>query len=384
VLIKIGAVGLGATGLGQLVRSTEAFSSITASRDSDLTVASEENGIVGIVGQGPVQKNQRESMVKFTNNATTEITITVTLDNPGDGTLYNNEGNNGTSVTFTLPPGNSQPVDIEATIQGTIPYSVSVDSEGLGFSSNKSVEAVGGNANNFVRVYNLQDFQANSDNNNNWTLNKAQAQDRDGDKDLDRIEYEITDSTGTLRASRTVNFQNPKKQYQAQDLTFSPDDAAYDLPAGEKYTLTATGYDVDGNFGSDTVTATSVGSGGPSGGGGCTIGSNNNPSVFQFNNLQNFSAKQGPDRWDLGQVNVQDSDGDNDLNKLKFEITDSSGATRATKTVSISGQQYQDQNLKINPDDPSYDVPKGETYTLTVTVCDSDGNSKTQTRQSTA
>jgi hypothetical protein len=118
--------------------------------------------------------------------------------------------------------------------------------------------------------------------------------------------------------------------------------------------------------------------------GGCTVGSNNNPGAFQFTNLQGFDAKHGPDRWDIGQVQVQDADNDDDLNELKFEITDGSSTVRATRTTQLSGQQYQAQNLKINPDSPSYDVQKNETYTLTATVCDVDGNSRTETRGDTA
>ena len=80
-------------------------------------------------------------------------------------------------------------------------------------------------------------------------------------------------------------------------------------------------------------------------------------------------------------MNVEDRDGDNDLTELKFEITDSGGVIRATDSISISGQQYQDQNLRIDPDDSTYDVQSGEVYTLTATVCDADGNSITETRQ---
>jgi hypothetical protein len=379
-LLKAGVLGVGAVSLGQYVQSTGAFDLVTASRGVDVSVASGGDGIVGIVGQGDVQKNKREAMAKFTNNSPETVAITVTLDNPGDGALYDNEGGSGSSVTFSLPSGNIQYVDINADTQGVVPYSVSVTSAILSLNTTGSVEAVGGNANDFVRIFNLQDFQANSGAQNNWTLGEIQIEDRDGDDDLDRVEYEIIDTTGALRASRTTQISGG--QYQNQDLTFSPDDSSYDLPEGEEYTLTATGYDVDGNSSSDTVTATSVGTGGP--GGSCTIGSNTNPSTIQFSDLQNFTTNKGADRWTIGQVQVQDADGDNDLNKLKFEIADSGGSVRATETISISGQQYQDQNLKLNPDDPSYDVPKGETYTLTATVCDADGNSNTETRQSTA
>ncbi|MFC6875083.1 hypothetical protein [Halobellus marinus] len=123
------------------------------------------------------------------------------------------------------------------------------------------------------------------------------------------------------------------------------------------------------------------GGGGGGGGGVCTVGTNNNPTAFQFNNLDGFNSKPSPDRWDISQVNVQDQDGDNDLSELKFEIADEGGVVRATYTVQISGQQYQDKNLRIDPDDSTYDVQSGEIYTLTATVCDGDGNSRTETRQ---
>jgi hypothetical protein len=118
--------------------------------------------------------------------------------------------------------------------------------------------------------------------------------------------------------------------------------------------------------------------------GGCTVGSNNNPGALQFSNLQGFEAKAGPDRWDIGQIQVQDADNDDDLNKLKFEITDGGSTVRATKTIQLSGQQYQKQNLQLDPDDTKYDVQKNETYTLTATVCDGDGNSNTKTDAATA
>lgn len=124
-----------------------------------------------------------------------------------------------------------------------------------------------------------------------------------------------------------------------------------------------------------------------SGGGGgatCTIGSNNNPSAIRIDNLQNFQAESGPDRWRIDQVQVQDDDGDNDLNQFKLEITDGGGTVRATETIQMSGQQYQESQLKIDPDDPAYNVQGGETFTLTATFCDIDGNSVSDTRQATA
>ncbi|MFB6085641.1 MAG: hypothetical protein ABEJ84_02345 [Halodesulfurarchaeum sp.] len=121
------------------------------------------------------------------------------------------------------------------------------------------------------------------------------------------------------------------------------------------------------------------------GGGGCVIGSNTNPGAIQWNNLQGFTADSGgANRWEIGQINVKDADNDDDLSKLKIEITDSEGTVRATWSEQLPGAQYQIKNLKISPDDSGYDIPPGENYTLTATVCDADGNSNTETRQTTS
>jgi hypothetical protein len=378
-LLKLGGGAAIVVGLGDIITPSSAFTTATGSRPADAAVANDGNGLVGVVGQGPVQKNQREAMVRITNNSAETVSVTVALTNPNDGTLYDNEGGSGTSISFTLAPGNSQFVDISATIQGIVDYDISVSSSNISLDTSGSVEAAGGNANEFVRVSNVQKFRANSGPENNWTLQKVQIEDRDGDDDLDSVEYEILDSSGTIRYSETVN-DIPGQQYQPQDLTFTPDDPSYDLPEGEQYTLTVTGYDVDGNFDSETVNATSTGTGSPpgdGGGGSCTIGSNNNRDAFQFNKLEKFKAKPGQDRWTVD-VQVQDTDNDDDLSNLKFQVTDSGGTVRGSKSVAISGGQYQPGTVTIDADG-GYKVKGNESFTLTVTVCDIDGNSRTQT-----
>jgi hypothetical protein len=114
----------------------------------------------------------------------------------------------------------------------------------------------------------------------------------------------------------------------------------------------------------------------------CVVGSNINPNTLQISNFQKFETKaqgNGNNKWRLKELQVQDNDGDNDLSQVKFDITDSSGTSRATKTLDISGQQYQlSGNIEFSPDDSSYTVQSGETYTLTATVCDTDKNSLTK------
>lgn len=113
----------------------------------------------------------------------------------------------------------------------------------------------------------------------------------------------------------------------------------------------------------------------------CAVGSNINSNTLQIPNFQTFEtqANGNNNRWRLKELQVQDDDGDSDLDQVKFEITDSDGTPRATETLNISGQDYQlSGNIEFYPDDSSYTVKGEETYTLTATACDTDGNSLTK------
>lgn len=83
--------------------------------------------------------------------------------------------------------------------------------------------------------------------------------------------------------------------------------------------------------------------GGDGGAGQCVVGSNTNSGALQFNNFQEFSTDDGNNKWILGQLEVQDQEAPDNLDQVKFEITDSSGTIRATSTLDISqsGGQYQ-------------------------------------------
>jgi hypothetical protein len=369
-LLKAAGAVTVVVGGGISVVETQSFTVLEGERGSNFAVASDGDGVVGIVGQGDVQKNTREVMVKLTNNSPEELTITLELETHSDGTLYDNEGGSGSAVTFTLLPGNSQYVDISATIEGTIPYSVSATSSDLTFETTRTVESVGGNANDAVRVSKVQNFQVNAGAQNNWTVDQIQVEDRDGDDDLDRVEYEIVDSDGNVRATRTD--ASPGAQYQESGLTIEPDDPSYDIVVGEAYTLTVTGYDVDGNFDSETVNDTATGGG-------------NDPTAVEIKKVQKYAANAGgQNNWTIKQVQVQDRDDDDDLDRVEYEVADSNGTVRATMTEPSPGAQYQASNLTIEPDDPSYDLVVGESYTLTVVAYDADGNYAIDTRQSTA
>ena len=146
------------------------------------------------------------------------------------------------------------------------PYTV-----GLSRSDEDTASAtfIGTNSPSAIQFSNFQGFTADADN-DEFTIDQVQIQDNDGDDDLDRVEYVVTDSSGTEVASETVNNIGPS-QYQPGSVTIS----ASSVPAGDTYTVTATTYDTDGNFDSrslsDTVNSYVINSVSPTDGGGNSI-----------------------------------------------------------------------------------------------------------------
>lgn len=254
-LLKLGAgVTVGTASVAGLM-STGSFSLVDLDRNTTIGIASEGNGVVGIVGQGPVQKNSREAMIELSNNSPDQATITVTLDNSSDGTLYDNEGGSGSSVTFTLASGNSQFVDIDADVTGTIGYSVSISSPSLSIDTTGSVESEAGNVKGAVRIQQPnknQDFNVRQ-NQGEFVVKKVDIRDDDGDNDLDKIEFRVREggSSGTVVGSKDVD-NPPGDRYNPKSVTIQPD-SDYTIKSNTTYSLTVTGYDVDGNFASETV-----------------------------------------------------------------------------------------------------------------------------------
>lgn len=85
-----------------------------------------------------------------------------------------------------------------------------------------------------------------------FTIKQVQIQDNDNDDDLYSVEYEVTDGSGTVVATRTDRDIDPA-QYQPKDIVINTTE---DVQTGEEYTLTVTAYDADGNFATDTRTTT--------------------------------------------------------------------------------------------------------------------------------
>lgn len=251
-------VGLFGTGVLSTTGDTLAFDSATASRTTKVSVADDQsNAIVGLEVYSPVKKNSRDPLVTVTNNTGTDVTVTVSLNTCSDGTLYDPQGDetdcaNGIdSVQYSLASGDAGRVDINANVSGVdVPFTIDVSSPEFSFQASRKTTAESGNAKSAIAIKQIQKFAADAKK-DEWSINKVSVKDSDGDDDLDRVEYEITDSSGETRATRTDSASGGK--YQANKVTITPDDASYNIPSGENYTLTVTGYDVDGNFDLDTA-----------------------------------------------------------------------------------------------------------------------------------
>lgn len=263
-LLKLGSGAAILAGAGATILPAESFSLANAGRNAPVDAASEGNGIVGIVRQETVKKNSRDPMVEFTNNGSQDVDIQVTLNDCGDGTLYNNNGSSGCSVVLTLPVGQSEFADINADITGTIPYDVSVSEVGgstFRLLTSGTVEAQSGRVKGAVRVQKPakdSDFTANlpqGKKGNNWTVKQVDVRDDDGDSDLDEVSFEVSVSGQGIVGSETVN-NPPTDRYNPKGnpaVTITPNDPNYTIQTGTQYTLTVTGTDADGNFATATV-----------------------------------------------------------------------------------------------------------------------------------
>lgn len=243
------------TGGAATLSGTFGLSSAMANRDVSVAVADGANALVGVVGQGPVQKNQREAMVEYTNNTDTAATITTTLDSCSDGTLYDNEGGSGCAVSIEVAPGNARLVDISASVSGAVGYSISVSSQSFGLETSGTVEAQSGNVKGAVRIKKPskdKDFTADT-NRGIFSLKQVDIVDDQGPADLDRIEFRVREggTSGTVVGQKDIT-NPPADQYRSKNEEVDPNQG-YAIQSGRTYALTVTGYDAQGNFSSETV-----------------------------------------------------------------------------------------------------------------------------------
>jgi hypothetical protein len=232
-----------------------AFTSTVVSRTTNVSVVSDKDAFVGLEVYTPVKKNEREPLVTIANNTVGDASVTVSLTDCTQGTLYDSEGNSACSVTFPIVADGSSTVEIEAAETGTIPFDIEVDSEGFSLQATRETEAESGNVKGAVRIKYVDKFKANAQgSNDDWSIKEVKVADEDGDADLASVEYEITDSDGTIRATRTDSASGA--EYKVKNVTIQPDDSSYQLQTGEQYTLTVTAYDEDGNYDTQTETDT--------------------------------------------------------------------------------------------------------------------------------
>lgn len=258
-LTRRAALGLIGAGSMLSVSQTRSFSQFVAGRGANVSIADDpSNALVGIVDHGPVKKNSREAMAEFVDNASDTMTITVSLDTLSDGTLYDNEGESGSSVTFTVEPGNSQFVDIEAAVTGTISYSVSVSSPSLSIQTTGSVESEAGNVVGAVQVHKPSKDQAFTAHTGRqrFEVKSVDVRDEELPNNLDRIEFRVKEggSGGSVVGSLDVT-DPPPDRYDPNGnpaVTIQPD-SGYQIVQSTTYQLTIKGFDAEGNFDSSTV-----------------------------------------------------------------------------------------------------------------------------------
>ncbi|MFQ3475363.1 hypothetical protein HKK80_03760 [Halonotius sp. F2-221B] len=388
------ALGLIAGGVLLGVGTSGAFDQVEARRPFGIAVDN-TTALVGIVDRGPVKKNAREPMVTITNNTAETATYTITLDSCGDGTLYDPNGSSGCTVVFSLAAGNSGTVDLDATTTGTIGYSIGVASTAVAIDTTGSVTAEAGNVVGAVRIQKPlqdQDFAATPPQGNQgnvFEVKQVDVRDNDSDDDLVEVAYEVRDgsSGGTVVGAKTVTFP-PSNRYKpngnpAETIDPSP---GYTIQNGQRYTLTVTGTDADGNV--DTSTIQTGDSGGSQPG--------NDPTAIRIQKpLQDQDFTAAPPQGNQGnvfevkQVDIRDNDGDDDLVEVAYEVRDggSGGTVVATKTVSFAATNRYKPNGNpaetITPD-LGDTIQNGQRYTLTVTGTDADGNTETSTIADTA
>lgn len=242
------------------ITAAGAFEQVSASRNFGVGV-SNATAIVGIADQGPVKRNSRETMVTLTNNTTQRVMYTITLSSCSDGTLYNNEGGSGCSVSRMLNGGNQGTIDIAAATTGTINYEIRAVGSSFTVETTGSVEAETGNIVGAVvirRPVNNTEFTAElpqASGGNQFEIRNVDIRSRDGDS-IVGVDYVVqkAGTGGTVVASKSVSFA-PTGRYNPKGNpaeTVTPN-SGYTIQAGHTYILTVTGRDIDGNTATSTV-----------------------------------------------------------------------------------------------------------------------------------
>lgn len=257
-LTRRSALGLIVGGGFLTASDTFGFTNMAATRGSNVDVVDDTDAFVELLVSDQVKKNQQDPLVSVTNNTDETTDVTVSLNDCNQGTLTAPNGTTGCSVTFTLSAGGSGTVDVEAGVDGVdVFFTISTSAPSLSMEATRSTSAVSGNAAGAVTIDKVQQFSANT-NQNDWTIKTVGA--TFNDFFGDRVEYEVTDSAGNVVGTFTDDVgdtydYNRKGNGNTPAITITPNDG-YTLQSGETYELTVTAWDVEDNFDTDTRTDT--------------------------------------------------------------------------------------------------------------------------------
>lgn len=193
------ALGGGLVGAGVLANASgsDAFSTLSAPRGTNVSVAGDEsNAVVGLDVNSPVKKNSRENLVTVVNNADDDLTVTVSLNDCNQGTLYGPDGGSGCTVTFPVVVGDARTVDIEATVKdATVAFDITASSSNFSLEATRETEAVAGNTD-----------APTADAGGPYEVDEGQSITLDGTNsaNADSYAWEITDGPGSLTDAQTA------------------------------------------------------------------------------------------------------------------------------------------------------------------------------------
>jgi cytoskeletal protein CcmA (bactofilin family) len=119
------AAVLGATFLGPVLASSQAFSALDGDRGADVAVVDDPEAYLGLDATESVEVGQRSELATVTNHLGTAATVTLTLIS-GNGDIFaTGDVAPGTDqVEVALDPGEKVTVDLNASAAGTIDYRV--------------------------------------------------------------------------------------------------------------------------------------------------------------------------------------------------------------------------------------------------------------------
>lgn len=335
----LASIGFGLVGLGSVLdgRDVGAFSATTANRGTNVTVASDEaNALVGLVVADHVQRNSRETLVEVTNNVGVDLSVTVSLDACTQGTLFGPGGEGPCSVTFSLPTGGTETVEVESDVKDTtISFTTSASAQEFSFEAVRQTDAVAGNAD-----------APTADAGGPYQVEEGDSVPLDGTNSQGNVkeyEWQIVDGSGSLSDATTAT-------------------PVYHAPAVDDDTSVTVELTVTNNDGlsdSDEATVTVQDTPG-------------DPPVIDDLSVTKTGSKN---RKFQVEANVSDSDGD--LSRVEITaVRTNNGNEDYRNTISVSGSTASVQ------DTTSQLANKAE-YEVRVEVFDSGGRSTLETRRLT-